>query len=90
MAGALDIVSGGWGTAPDARLLASEVQDCIRSAINALPTAQRTVVTMRDVEGWTSEDVCNALQISESNQRVLLHRGRSRVRRVLERYLTGS
>jgi RNA polymerase sigma-70 factor (ECF subfamily) len=43
---------------------------------------------MRDVEGWSAEEVCNAMQISESNQRVLLHRGRSRVRRALERYLT--
>jgi RNA polymerase sigma-70 factor, ECF subfamily len=77
-----------WGSAPEARLLASEVQGCIRAAIEALPTGQRAVVTMRDVEGWTAEDVCNALQISESNQRVLLHRGRSRVRRALERYLT--
>ncbi len=77
-------------TAPEARLLASEVHDCIRVAIEALPTGQRTVVTMRDVEGWTSEDVCNALRISESNQRVLLHRGRTRVRRALERYLTGN
>jgi RNA polymerase sigma-70 factor (ECF subfamily) len=79
-----------WSTAPEARLLASEVRDCIRAAIEALPPGQRTVVTMRDVEGWTPEDVCNALQISESNQRVLLHRGRSRVRRALERYLTGN
>jgi RNA polymerase sigma-70 factor, ECF subfamily len=79
-----------WGTAPEARLLAGEVRDRIRAAIEALPPAQRTVVALRDVEGWTSEDVCNALQISESNQRVLLHRGRSRVRRALELYLTGN
>ena len=79
-----------WGTAPEARLLAREVQDLIRAAIEALPMGQRTVVALRDVEGWTSEDVCNALRISESNQRVLLHRGRSKVRRALERYLTGN
>ena len=79
-----------WGSTPEGRLLASETRDHIRSAIDALPPGQRTVVTMRDVEGWTAEEVCNVLHISESNQRVLLHRGRSRVRRELERYFTGN
>jgi len=79
-----------WGSTPEARLLASETRDHIRSAIDALPAGQRTVVTMRDMEGWTAEEVCNVLHISESNQRVLLHRGRSRVRRELERYFTGN
>ena len=54
------------------------------------PPSQRKVVSLRDSEGWTAEEVCNILQISETNQRVLLHRGRSRVRRALERYLTGT
>jgi RNA polymerase sigma-70 factor (ECF subfamily) len=48
------------------------------------------VVSLRDSEGWTAEEVCNILQISETNQRVLLHRGRSRVRRALEQYVTGT
>jgi RNA polymerase sigma-70 factor (ECF subfamily) len=79
----------GWGNAPEARLVSDETQEQIRAAIEALPPGQRAVITMRDVEGWTADDVCNVLRISESNQRVLLHRGRSRVRRALERYLTG-
>lgn len=54
------------------------------AAFEALPPAQRTVVTLRDVEGWSAEDACNVLQISETNQRVLLHRARTRLRRALE------
>ena len=50
---------------------------------------QRTVITMRDIEGWDSEDVRNVLGLSESNQRVLLHRARAKVRRALELYLEG-
>ena len=46
-------------------------------------------MTLRDVEGWDSEDVCNALDLSETNQRVLLHRGRCRLRAALETYLAG-
>jgi RNA polymerase sigma-70 factor, ECF subfamily len=46
------------------------------------------VVSLRDIEGWSSEEVCNALELSETNQRVLLHRGRSRLRAALEEYLS--
>ncbi len=56
-------------------------------AIAALPPAQRTVIRMRDVEGYAPEEVCAALDVSEGNQRVLLHRARSRVRAVLEDHL---
>jgi len=52
-----------------------------------LPPAQREVITLRDVQGFASDEVCNALGISESNQRVLLHRARSKVRRALSEYL---
>jgi RNA polymerase sigma-70 factor (ECF subfamily) len=62
----------------------------VRRAIAALPPTQRLVVTMRDVEGWTAGEVCGALAISAANQRVLLHRARSGVRRALERYLEGT
>jgi RNA polymerase sigma-70 factor (ECF subfamily) len=76
-----------WEGMPERRLLASETQACIAAAIESLPPAQRTVITMRDVEGWSSDEVCNALEISETNQRVLLHRARSKVRQALEDYL---
>jgi RNA polymerase sigma-70 factor, ECF subfamily len=79
----------GWSTTPETRLLSGETLDHIRAAIEDLPTGQKAVITLRDIEGWSADEVCNALQISESNQRVLLHRGRSRVRRALERYFTG-
>jgi RNA polymerase sigma-70 factor, ECF subfamily len=60
----------------------------IALAIEALPPNQREVIRMRDVLGWSSEEVRNALEISETNQRVLLHRARSKVRRALEGYLS--
>jgi RNA polymerase sigma-70 factor (ECF subfamily) len=59
----------------------------VGDAIEALPPNQREVIRMRDVLGWTSAEVCNALDISETNQRVLLHRARGKVRRALEDYL---
>jgi RNA polymerase sigma-70 factor (ECF subfamily) len=76
-----------WGEHPEERLLARETLAYIRAAIEALPPAQREVITLRDVEGWSSEEVRNALEISETNQRVLLHRARSKVRAALEKYL---
>lgn len=75
---------------PDERLLAGETLGCIAGALAELPPLQRAVVTMRDVEGWSSADVCGALGLSASNQRVLLHRGRSKVRSALETYLAES
>jgi RNA polymerase sigma-70 factor (ECF subfamily) len=73
-----------WGASPDAVLLGAETMDLVQRAIAQLPPAQQQVITLRDVEGWTSEDVCNVLGVSETNQRVLLHRARSRVRAALE------
>ena len=75
-----------WGESADATLLSGEIMELVKRAIDALPPAQQQVITLRDVEGWTSEDVCNVLTISETNQRVLLHRARSRVRAELERH----
>lgn len=75
-----------WGESPEAKLLASETMEHIGRALERLPPAQRQVIILRDVEGWTAEEVCNVLEISETNQRVLLHRARSRVRAALERY----
>jgi RNA polymerase sigma-70 factor (ECF subfamily) len=68
-------------------VLRREVRDQIERAINGLPPSQRSVVLLRDVQGLSAAEVCAALHVSEANQRVLLHRGRSRVRRVLEEYL---
>jgi RNA polymerase sigma-70 factor (ECF subfamily) len=59
----------------------------VAEAIEALPPNQREVIRLRDVLGWSSADVRNALELSETNQRVLLHRARTKVRRVLEAYL---
>ena len=81
----------GWAALPRAlpeeRLLAAETRSVVAGAIESLPPSQRAVISLRDVEGWTTEEVCNALDISEVNQRVLLHRARSKVRGALERYL---
>jgi RNA polymerase sigma-70 factor (ECF subfamily) len=60
----------------------------IAAALTSLPVAQRTVIALRDVEGWSAEEVCEALEISPGNQRLLLHRARSRVRAAVERYAT--
>jgi len=73
-----------WGSSPEEQLLARETIDLVHRAIAGLPPAWREVITLRDVEGWTSEEVCNVLGITETNQRVLLHRARSRVRGALE------
>ncbi|MBA2701496.1 MAG: sigma-70 family RNA polymerase sigma factor [Chloroflexi bacterium] len=75
-----------WGSDAEARLLGRETQEVIASAMETLAPAQRLVMTLRDLEGWDSDDVCAALEISPGNQRVLLHRARSRVRASLERY----
>jgi RNA polymerase sigma-70 factor (ECF subfamily) len=73
--------------APEERLVGSETQKVIAEAIEQLPASQRAVISLRDVEGWSSDEVRNALELSETNQRVLLHRARSKVRRALEDYL---
>lgn len=74
---------------PAERLLAQETRGVVAGAIDRLPAMQRVVVSLRDIEGWSSEEVCLLLEISEGNQRVLLHRGRARVRAALEDHLSG-
>jgi RNA polymerase sigma-70 factor (ECF subfamily) len=76
-----------WDELPEERLLARETLALVGEAIAELPERQHLVIVMRDIEGWSSEEVCQALAISEANQRVLLHRARSKVRRSLEAYL---
>jgi RNA polymerase sigma-70 factor (ECF subfamily) len=77
------------GPSPETTLLADEARQHLWKAIEALPPNLRIVLTMRDVEGRSSEEVCNILEIRETNQRVLLHRARSRLRAALRPYLEG-
>jgi RNA polymerase sigma-70 factor (ECF subfamily) len=72
-----------WGDVDD-RLAAASLAPLVLAAIDSLPEPQRQVVTLRDVEGLTSRETCEVLSITEANQRVLLHRGRSRVRGEVE------
>jgi RNA polymerase sigma-70 factor, ECF subfamily len=74
-----------WPT-PEEGLLAGETREVIAAALAELPPAQRTVIALRDVEGWSSDEVCEALEISAGNQRILLHRARNRVRNAIETY----
>jgi len=78
-----------WRTLPEERLLARETLDLVDRAIKELPEVQRTVITLRDVTGCSAAEVCELLEISEGNQRVLLHRARARVRARLERHFDG-
>jgi RNA polymerase sigma-70 factor (ECF subfamily) len=72
------------------QLMRRELLAHIERAIESLPASQRAVITLHDVEGWASKDICNVLDISETNQRVLLHRARGKVRRQLEALLAES
>jgi RNA polymerase sigma-70 factor (ECF subfamily) len=71
---------------PEEGLMAAETREVIVGAIRELPPTQRAVIALRDVEGWPPEEVCEALEVSEGNQRVLLHRARTKVRAALETY----
>jgi RNA polymerase sigma-70 factor, ECF subfamily len=87
-----DLFPGHWAIAParwptpEEGLLAGETREVIAAAVAGLPEAQRTVIALRDIEGWSSDEVCEALEISAGNQRILLHRARSRVRNAIEAY----
>lgn len=76
-----------WETDADNRLVAATWSEALRTALDDLPPRQREIVILRDVEGLPSEDVCSVLGVTEGNQRVLLHRGRSRLRSLLENEL---
>jgi RNA polymerase sigma-70 factor, ECF subfamily len=84
-----------WGWAvpprawPEERLLSRETVECVREAIAKLPPAQQAVIGLRDVDGLSADEVAAALEISSANERVLLHRARSRVRSELEEYFAG-
>jgi RNA polymerase sigma-70 factor (ECF subfamily) len=79
-----------WADQVEDRVLAAKMAPRILAAIGELPPGQRDVVTLRDVQGLSSAEVCRALDISEANQRVLLHRGRSWLRQVIESEFGGT
>lgn len=79
-----------WDGVPEDRILAGEIRSVLDAALDELPDAQREVVVMRDVLGAESTEVCNALGITDTNQRVLLHRGRTRLRAALDAYYSAS
>ncbi|HZC06855.1 MAG TPA: sigma-70 family RNA polymerase sigma factor [Ktedonobacterales bacterium] len=90
-----DPYAGGWITIPqrwefhpEASVDSQETRERIIAAIERLPANQRSVIRLRDVEGYAADDVCQILGVSEANQRVLLHRARARVRQALEAYFT--
>ena len=80
-----DLVAEKWGVAqnPDDWVEGRELLTHVEEAISALPHTQRSVITLRDIEGWTAEEVCDLLEISPANQRVLLHRARLKIRDAL-------
>lgn len=75
-----------WDDIPERHFLAQETRAYLMAAIAALPPSQSVVINLRDIEGWSTAEVCALLGLSEANQRVLLHRARSKVRRALEQY----
>ena len=76
-----------WASQPEERLVSRETRTMLLQAIDALPGLQGQVVWLRDVQGAPASEVCELLEITDANQRVLLHRGRSKVRQALESYL---
>lgn len=91
-AGRWDLVGppGDWSRLPEDEALSRELRTVVTNAIAELPPGQRTVITLRDVEGWTTSEVSDLLEINHGNQRVLLHRARNRIRQALEDYLAPS
>ena len=83
------LADGRWATPvePWQQVLDTEARAVIDAAVAALPEQQRRVIELRDVQGWPSDEVCNVLELTETNQRVLLHRARSTVRAALDDYL---
>ena len=88
-AGAWSTIVEDWRSLPLDRLLSDEARSTFRAAVAELPTRHAIVITLRDLEDWSSEEVCALLEISAENQRVLLHRARARVRAALARYFEG-
>jgi RNA polymerase sigma-70 factor (ECF subfamily) len=78
-----------WDTLPEQSLFGRETLEHVVAAVRELPPAQQQVITLRDISGFSAEEVCEALDITDGNQRVLLHRARSRVRSAMEAHLDG-
>jgi RNA polymerase sigma-70 factor, ECF subfamily len=78
-----------WQALPEQSLFGRETLELVMAVVRELPPAQQQVITLRDITGCSAEEVCEALEISPGNQRVLLHRARSRVRSALEEHLDG-
>ena len=76
-----------WENIPEQIMLSQELLNVVRKAVSELPPGQQAVIELSDIEGFSSNDVCNILGISETNQRVLLHRARAKVRKALDDYL---
>jgi RNA polymerase sigma-70 factor, ECF subfamily len=79
-----------WHESPERSLLAVEALDLVERELARLPEQQRLVVALRDVDGYDSDEVCAMLDLSAGNQRVLLHRGRARIREALAGYFVGA
>ena len=79
-----------WSTSAEDAVVSRETMGVLQRGLEGLPPAQRIVVGLRDVHGWPAAEVCDVLGLTEANQRVLLHRGRSRLRGILEVYLAGN
>ena len=75
-----------WSASAEDAVVGREMMGVLHRELDRLPESQRVVVALRDVQGWPAAEVCEVLGLSEANQRVLLHRGRSRLRGVLENY----
>lgn len=86
-AGAWVTPPGHWVEESEERIFAAGLGDELLATLKRLPEQQRAVVLLRDVDGLSAEEVCGVLAISQGNQRVLLHRGRSGLRRALERFV---
>jgi RNA polymerase sigma-70 factor, ECF subfamily len=79
-----------WSASAEDAVVSRETMGVLRRGLERLPPTQRVVVALRDVHGWPAAEVCEVLGLSEANQRVLLHRGRSRLRGILEVYFAGN
>jgi RNA polymerase sigma-70 factor (ECF subfamily) len=89
LAGSWTSFPADWSGVPEQQLLGAETRRAIRAAIDALPPMQAEVIRLRDILGWSSDEVRNALDLTETNQRVLLHRARAKVRRALDASFEG-